>query len=154
MSEESDSKNIKKKDVKEEYSENKNLSFGNLQMFMDEFNNICSSYFRSFADIQKECTEILENNIKTNRNFREKWFSGKFSNPDLLERYLQLLNDQLKDSTETLEKINEINNKVTSSSLGALNDYFNSYNKIFVANHNLCKKIAESWLTFYTKNSP
>jgi len=56
MSEESDSKNIKKKDVKEEYSENKNLSFGNLQMFTDEFNNICSSYFRSFSDIQKECT--------------------------------------------------------------------------------------------------
>jgi len=63
------------------------------------------------------------------------------------------LNEQLKDSTETLEKINEINNKVTSSALGALNDYFNSYNKVFVANHNLCKKIAESWLTFYTKNS-
>lgn len=152
MSIESENKNLRTKDVKEEYSGNKNLSLGNL-MFTDEFNNICSRYFHSFADIQKECTEILENNIKTNRRFREKWFSGKSSNPDLLETYLRLLNDQLNDSTETIEKINEISNKVTSSTLDTLNDYFSSYNKIFVANHNLCKKIAESWLIFYTKNS-
>lgn len=153
MSEESDSKNLKKKDVKEEYPVNKNLSFGNLQSFSNEFNNICSSYLHLFADIQKECTEIVENNIKINKRYQEKWFSGKTGNSDLLESYLQLLNDQLSDSTETMEKINDIRSKVTSASLGALNDYFSSYNKIFVANHELCRKIAKSWLSFYTKSS-
>lgn len=69
----------------------------------------------------------------------------------MIENYLKLLIDQLQDSTEIISKISEINNKITSNSLKVVNDYFTSYSKIFVANHELCKKIAKNWLSFIHK---
>jgi hypothetical protein len=153
MSDESNSKDLKKRDVNEESVENKGQLSSNIQLLNDRFNTICSNYFKSFSDIQTECGEIIENNIKANKKFREKWMSDKSENYDILERYLKLLVDQLNDSTDTLVKINEINNKFNYISLNVLNDYLSSYSKIFVANHDLCKKIAKNWLSFYTRNT-
>ena len=157
------SKSLKNKEMKEENIENRNEeTSSNMKLLNDKFNRICLNYLQSISDVQKECFEIIENNVKANKRLQEKWlFSGKTdddyydNSSDILKRYLNQLVIQLNDSTETMTKINEISNNLTSTTLEAIKDNLSNYSKIFVANQDLCTKLTKNWIsTFtYTKNS-
>ncbi|MGI9009839.1 MAG: hypothetical protein ACR2F1_01450 [Nitrososphaeraceae archaeon] len=129
----------------------------NTKLLNDKFNTMCLNYLQSISDVQKECFEIIENNVKANRKFQEKWFfsSDKTyddydNSSDILKRYLNQLVIQLNDSTETMTKINEISNNLTNTTLEAIKDNLTNYSKIFVANQDLCMKLTKNWISTYT----
>jgi hypothetical protein len=153
-----DVKSLRKTDVKEVNSEKINEEISsNMKLLNDKFNTMCLTYIQSISDVQKECFEIIENNVKANKKFQEKWFfsSDKTSDDyynltDILKRYLDQLVIQLNDSTETMTKINEISNNLTSTTLEAIKDNLTNYSKIFVANQDLCMKLTKNWISAYT----
>lgn len=152
------SKSLKNKEMKEENIENRNEeTSSNMKLLNDKFNRICLNYLQSISDDQKECFEIIENNVKANKRLQEKWlFSGKTdddyydNSSDILKRYLNQLVIQLNDSTETMTKINEISNNLTSTTLEAIKDNLSNYSKIFVANQDLCTKLTKNWISTFT----
>jgi hypothetical protein len=153
-----DPKSLKNKNVKEEHIEKINEEISsNMKLLNDKFNTMCLTYLQSISDVQKECIEIIENNVKANKRFQEKWFfSDKTyddNSSDILKKYLNQLVIQLNDSTETMTKINEISNNLTSTTLEAIKDNLTNYNKIFVANQDLCMKLTKNWISAYTKNN-
>ena len=118
-----DPKSLKNKDIKEENIEKINEEISsNMKLLNDKFNTMCLNYLQSMSDVQKECFEIIENNVKANKRFQEKWFfSDKTyddNSSDILKKYLNQLVIQLNDSTETMTKINEISNNLTSTYSG------------------------------------
>ena len=152
------SKSLKNKEMKEENIENRNEeTSSNMKLLNDKFNRICLNYLQSISDVQKECFEIIENNVKANKRLQEKWlFSGKTdddyydNSSDILKRYLNQLVIQLNDSTETMTKINEISNNLTSTTLEAIKDNLSNYSKIFVANQGLCTKLTKNLISTFT----
>lgn len=152
------SKSLKNKEMKEENIENRNEeTSSNMKLLNDKFNRICLNYLQSISDDQKECFEIIENNVKANKRLQEKWlFSGKTdddyydNSSDILKRYLNQLVIQLNDSTETMTKINEISNNLTSTTLEAIKDNLSNYSKIFVASQDLCTKLTKNWISTFT----
>jgi hypothetical protein len=153
-----DPKSLKNKNVKEEHIEKINEEISsNMRLLNDKFNTMCLTYIQSISDVQKECIEIIENNVKANKRFQEKWFfSDKTyddNSSDILKKYLNQLVIQLNDSTETMTKINEISNNLTSTTLEAIKDNLTNYSKIFVANQDLCMKITKNWISAYTKKN-
>lgn len=153
-----DPKSLKNKNVKEEHIEKINEEISsNMRLLNDKFNTMCLTYIQSISDVQKECIEIIENNVKANKRFQEKWFfSDKTyddNSSDILKKYLNQLVIQLNDSTETMTKINEISNNLTGTTLEAIKDNLTNYSKIFVANQDLCMKITKNWISAYTKKN-
>ncbi|HEX6294607.1 MAG TPA: hypothetical protein VFZ46_05580 [Nitrososphaeraceae archaeon] len=152
------SKSLKNKEMKEENIENRNEDISsNMKLLNDKFNTMCLNYVQSISDVQKECFEIIENNVKANKRLQEKWlFSGKTdddyydTSSDILKRYLNQLVIQLNDATETMTKINEISNNLTSTTLEAIKDNLYNYSKIFVANQDLCTKFTKNWISTFT----
>ncbi len=154
-----DVKSLRKTDVKEVNSEKINEEISsNMQLLNDKFNAMCLTYIQSISDVQKECFEIIENNVKANKRFQEKWFfSDKTyddydNSSDILKKYLNQLVIHLNDSTETMTKINEISNNLTNTTLEAIKDNLTTYSKIFVTNQDLCMKLTKNWISTYTKN--
>src|ERR671910_428350 len=96
-----DVKSLKKKEAKEEnIGENINEEISsNMKLLNDKFNTMCLNYVQSISDVQKGCIEIIENNVKANKRFQEKWlFSDKAdddNSSDILKRYLNQLVIQL-----------------------------------------------------------
>ncbi|MGI9010306.1 MAG: hypothetical protein ACR2F1_03845 [Nitrososphaeraceae archaeon] len=72
MSEESDTKNLKTKAVKEVNIENTNDIPSNIKILNDKFNTMCLNYVQSISDIQTEYIKIIENTIKANNRIREE----------------------------------------------------------------------------------
>lgn len=69
------SKSLKKKDMKEENIENRNEDISsNMKLLNDKFNTMCLNYVQSISNVQNECFEIIENNVKANKRLQENGF--------------------------------------------------------------------------------